>query len=79
MPSHASLEYLQRRKILPTPEGHGQHQVGALRSHSRPIKPLPALMEPDTPRRRIITQKVEDRVAFQDPQMRPFNPELDNG
>ena len=64
MPSQSATQYLERQQIIPTPYGAGQHQVGALHSHRRPITPVPELLEADTPRRRVYTVPMEQRVAF---------------
>jgi len=66
MPSNSSRDYLERKKIFLRPVGKGAFATNSLHSHKRPIKPLPELLEPDTPLRRIVTQEQDKRVAWLD-------------
>jgi hypothetical protein len=72
MPSQSSLDFLERQKVFLHPSGKGAFATNSLHSHKRPLKPIPELLEPDTPLRRIVTQKTEDRKAWQDPFMGPI-------
>jgi hypothetical protein len=72
MPSRAGLPYLERQKILLRPAGAGLHEVGALHSHRRPIVPLSALLEPDTPLRRVYTQEWKKRQAWKNANQKPL-------
>lgn len=65
MATRSSLEWLQRHRILAAPQpGGGQFGEHALNSHFRPIVPLSELKPLDTPARRVLTQKEEDRLPF---------------
>jgi hypothetical protein len=65
MPSKSSADYLERKRVfLPPTAGKGLFVTNSLRSHSRPVSPLPELLQEDTPARRVLTQEEKDRIAY---------------
>ena len=68
----ASMSFLERQKIFLRPSGQGAFAMDSLHSHKRPVKPLPVLLEPDTPLRRIVTQMDRDRLAWLESYLGPL-------
>jgi hypothetical protein len=65
MPSKSSADYLERKRIFTPPTaGKGLFATNSLRSHSRPVSPLPELLPADTPAYRVLTQEEKDRIAY---------------
>ena len=65
MPSRAGLPFLRRLRVFqPDTRDKPSFVSNALRSHTRPVIPLPELTGPDTPKSRVLTQREEDRTPF---------------
>lgn len=65
MPSKASMEFLQRQRIILRPSRGMPHTVGGSASHRRNIKYPAETLPLDTPSSRVLTQKQEDRVPYE--------------
>ncbi len=67
MPSRSSVEFMERQKLKLRPQRGILHTVGTNHCHFRDIKFPAEILPEDTPSRRVLTQKQEDRVAYQPP------------
>jgi hypothetical protein len=64
--SRSGGEFLERKRIFIPRRARAKLQVGAAKSHFRPVRPHPELLGPDDVATRVLTQSEQDRVAYTD-------------